>query len=49
VGRSGSVPAVMEFGYRPGYTAQDTLACIIDGTKRLIGGLRSQQIVLNRG
>lgn len=49
MGRSGSVPAIMEFGYRPGCTAQDTLACIIDGTKRLIGGLLSQKIVLDRG
>jgi hypothetical protein len=49
VGRSGLVPAIMEFGYRQGCTAQDTLACIIDGTKRLIGGLHSQQTVLNRG
>ena len=48
MGRSGIVPTIMEFGYHPGCAAQDNLACIIDGTKRLTGGLRSQQIVLNR-
>jgi len=49
VGRSGRVPGIMEFRYRLGCTAQDALACIVDGTKLLIGGLRLLQIVLNRG